>query len=473
MKRADLVRSIVRGSALRDRINAGIESIRDVAKSSYGNRSGNVLIENRYGEPVISHDGITNVANLIVSDPVENAAISIVRQASDKTDQEAGDATTFSVLLTCFGYDYWSKKIAEGRSIREVQSAIDIATDRIISKLRKIKTELRPEDEGILLNVAETATGSEPLAQIVSEAKKIAGDNGSIVVVETTDENTVLSRVDGFSYDNGFSVVALADDMQSLKSDFRNPAVIAMARPCAKNDDIMPILSIVAKSSHAPIVLIGDVRGEALESVVANKISGKLRIAVIAPPAIGRDEFLNDIAMYSGTRVFSGDVANFDIKEHVGSVDEAHITVRSTTLNGSHNPDLANYAESVTDEARRKRLLGVTAKIEVGAPTEAERRELRLRVDDGVCAVETASTHGVIVGGGTAMKDISAELVDYKYLADASYDLLSPGKLSLADGVVDSAYAIERAIVNAHSAIKQLVSIELALPFANEEAEER
>ena len=473
MKRADLVRSIVRGDALRDRINAGIESIRDVAKSSYGNRSGNVLIENRYGEPVISHDGITNVANLIVSDPVENAAISIARQASDKTDQEAGDATTFSVLLTCFGYDYWARKIAEGRAIRDVQSSIDVATDRIVSRLREKKIELKPEDEGILLNVAQTATGSSSLARIICEAKKIAGSNGSIVVVETTDENTVLSRVDGFSYDNGFSVVALADDMQSLKSDFKNPAVIVVAKPCVKNDDIMPILSVVAKNSHAPIILVGDVRGEALESVVANKIGGKVRIAVIAPPAIERDEFLNDVAVYSGTRVFSGDVANFNLKDYVGSVDEAHITVRNATLNGSHNPDLVSYAESVTDDVRRKRLLGVTAKIEVGAPTEAERRELRLRVDDGVCAVETASTHGVIVGGGTTMKDISNELADYKYLTDASYSLLSSSRLSLADGVVDSAYAIERAVINAHSAIKQLISIELALPFANEEAGER
>ena len=476
MPKLNLVRNIVAGESVQDAIRDGIDSIYRVALASYGANSGNVLIEHRYGEPLISHDGITNVNSLVLSDPVENAAVSIVRQASEKTNRNAGDSTTLTILLTKLAYDGWSKMDI---TPRKAQRDMAEYTRRIVEKIRKQRIECTPE---LLQQVARISAGDEAIGAMVADAVAQIGKNGSITVVETPDNVISSEVIDGFTFKKGIRVPALSDDLQTLKTRYENPAIIVLPKLISKNDDILPILDKAIRADKTPIVLIADVSGQALETIVANKLKGVLNIAVVEPPVNDRDAFMSDIAKYASTKQYTGRPDDFDVEEYIGTAESVNITLSETTINGCATPDdLQAYLADIESTERRERLLGKTVRISVGAPTQAERQELKLRIDDAVCAAQTAFEYGVLPGGGVFLRDIDKDTSylslpfklltgsDDKYEEGVGYNIETGEKVNVvAAGIVDSAKAIEEAVTNSHSAAAQLLSVRLALPFAED-----
>lgn len=493
MPKRNLVRKIVHGDEVKEKIKAGIDQIYEVALASYGVNSGNVMIEHRYGEPLISHDGITNIGKLVLEDPIENAAASIVRQASEKTNRDAGDATTLTVILTVFAYEYWKNM---GMSPRKTQQAIS----KLVSELKKyISDNKQATNSDTLKGVARISSGDDAIGDLVFDAVQQVGKNGGITVVETAVPNVSSETIDGFTFKKGLKAVALANDIQALKSRYDDPTIIIMSKLVSKNDDIVPILDKAIMSDRRQILLVADVSGQALETIIANKLNGRIDIAVVEPPAEGRDIFLTDIAKYSSTKVFSGTPEDFDVNEHCGSVESAYITLSETTINGCKtSKELKEFVKSLDDTVRIERLNGKTVKISVGAPTQAERQELKLRIEDAVCATQTALDYGIVPGGGVFLRDYANRVNSLRKLStDISVKYLStPFKLLLGDhtktpekyaygsgvdiyngaavedmvkaGIVDSAKAIEEAVVNSHSAAAQLISIKMALPFVDD-----
>lgn len=488
MPKLSTVRNIVSGHELDEKIKEGVDKIYDITLVSYGVNSGNVMIEHRYGEPLVSHDGITNVGKLVVEDSVENMVVSLVRQASEKTNRNAGDATTLTVILTKLAYEFWeSKKLTP----RRAQKEIDAVVQKVIAYINDNKHKTTDD---LLRGVSRISAGDEAIGDMVFHAVKESGEFGGITVVETAEPQISSETVNGFTFKKGLKSLALANDLQALKSRYTEPTVIVMSKLITKNEDILPILDQAIIAGATGIVLIADVSGQALESIIANRMNGKLDIAVVEPPAIDRDIFLRDVAKYASTIVFSEPVNDFEPANHCGSVAEAYITVSETTLNGCQTPEaLAEYVKGVENEARLEMLNGKTVRISVGAPTQVERQELKLRIEDAVCAAKTALTYGVVAGGGVFLRDMYRKefksddnLQDLSYFAKP-FSLLSGDHIntindySLGAGVdiyddrnienmveaciVDSAKAIEEAVVNSHSIAAQLISINSALTF--------
>lgn len=490
MPKLSSVRNIVSGRELEDKIKEGVEKIYNVALASYGVNSGNVMIEHRYGEPLVSHDGITNVGKLVVEDPIENMIVSLVRQASEKTNRDAGDATTLTVVLSKLAFDFWSSR-QQFYTPRQIQRQID---DVVAKVLDYIKANKHETTDDLLRGVSRISAGDEAIGDMVFHSVKESGEYGGITVVETAEPTVSTETVKGFTFKKGLKSVALANDLQALKSRYTEPTVIVMSKLITKNEDILPILDQTIISGATGIVLVADVSGQALESIIANRMNGKLDIAVVEPPAIDRDVFLQDVAKYASTVVFSEPTADFDVNKHCGTVDEAYITLSETTLNGCKTPEyLADYVSNISSESRLEMLNGKTVRISVGAPTQAERQELKLRIEDAVCAAKTALTHGVVPGGGVFLRDMFRTIFKQdKAYGELSYfarpfSLLTGDDMGIvtdykhgagvniytdkfvddvvAAGIVDSAKAIEEAVVNSHSIAAQLVSIKTALTF--------
>lgn len=476
MPKLNLVRDIVSGDEVQDAIRGGIDAINKVALASYGANSGNVLIEHRYGEPLVSHDGITNVNNLIMGDSIENSAVSIVRQASEKTNRNAGDSTTLTIILTKLAYDYWS---GQGLTPRQAQRAMQEYANKIVEAIKERRIECTPE---LLQQVSRVSSGDEAIGSMVADAVGKINNNGSVTVVETPDNIISSEVIDGFTFKKGIRVPALADDLQTLKTRYENPAIIVLPKLIAKNDDILPILDKAIRADKTPIVLIADVSGQALETIVSNKLKGVVNIAVVEPPVNDRDAFMSDIAKYASTKQYTGRPDDFDVEEYIGTADSVSITISETTINGCKTPDeLQTYLADIESTERRERLLGKTVRIAVGAPTQAERQELKLRIEDAVCAAQTAFEYGVLPGGGVFLRDYDPNGYLAKpfetltnrsaadYLPGYGVDIEFGGNVQMLEaGIVDSAKAIEEAVTNSHSAAAQLLSIRLALPFTED-----
>lgn len=476
MPKLNLVRDIFGSDEAQDAIRDGIDAIYKVALASYGANSGNVLIENRYGEPLISHDGITNVSSLVLDDAVENAAASVVRQASEKTNRNAGDSTTLTIILTKLAYDHWREK---GLSPRHTQREMTLYANKVVESIRDGRLECTPE---LLQQVARVSSGDEAIGSMVADAVSKAGKNGSVTVVETPDNVISSEVIDGFTFKKGIRVPALSDDLQKVRTRYENPSIIILPKLISKNDDILPILDKVIRADMTPIVLIADVSGQALETIVANKLKGVVNIAVVEPPVNDRDAFMNDIAVYSSTEQYTGRPDDFDVERYVGVAESVNITVSETTINGCKTPEeLEKYLSTIESTERRERLTGKTVRISVGAPTQAERQELKLRIEDAVCAAQTASEYGVLPGGGVFLRDFEPsgylatpfELLtgkqDSDYTPGNGVDIEYVRNVNMIEaGIVDSAKAIEEAVINSHSAAAQLISVRMALPFADD-----
>jgi chaperonin GroEL len=476
MPKRNLVRNVVPEGKTKEMISRGVDSIYDVAVASYGADSGNVLIEYRYGEPLVSHDGITNVSSLVLSDPVSNAAVSIVRQASEKTNRNAGDATTLTIVLTKLSYDYWKNK---KMPLRKLQREIVATSQKMLERIDSGKIECTDD---MLKNVSRISAGDKGIGDMVADAVLSVGKRGGITVVETPENIVSTEVINGFSFKKGIRVPALADDLQTLKTNYTNPSIVVLPKLITKNDDVLPIIDKMIRANKTPILLIGDVSGQALETLVANKLKGNVDIAIVEPLANDRDAFMNDIAVYTSTKQYTGRPEDFDVEKYVGTAESVSITTSETIINGGADRDkLDSYVKDIESSERRERLLGKTVRISVGAPTQAERQELKLRIEDAVCAAQTAYEHGVLPGGGVFLRDnddvagyfngpfhiLTGEDVSEKQ-HDKSFgiDIETGENVNMLDaGIIDSAKAIQEAVVNSHSAAAQLLSVKLALPF--------
>lgn len=482
MPKRNLIRTIIEGEELKKRLDSGVEKVLQLALTSYGVSSGDVMIEHRYGEPLISHDGITNLRNLVLEDPIESAVASIIRQAVEKTNRDAGDSTTLTAVLSCLSYQYWSQfnsappRIVKNRMLNFAESI----------KAHIIATKIEVNDE-TLLGAARISAGDEALGDLVFDAVKTVGGLGGVTVVEVAEPTISSDEVEGFTFKKGLKAIALANDIQAIKSRFSDPAIIVMPKLISKNDEILPVIDITKRAGYNSIVLIADVSGQALESLISNKLNGVIDISVVEPPMEDRDVFLSDIAAYTSAKQFTGDPEDFDVTEYLGSADSVYITLGETTINGvKKKKEFEEYLETVTDKKRLDRLNGKTVKISVGAPTQAERQELKLRIEDAVCAAQTAQDYGVLPGGGVFLRDYEGGK-ELKYLSKP-FELLTAGVPNIdtrdlkdgvgvnifnntivddmiAAGIVDSAKAIEEAVINSHSAAAQILSIRKALPF--------
>lgn len=514
-----LTRAVVTGQDFQTRVANGVEAIYEVAKAAYGPGASNVLIELAYGDPIISRDGVTNVEKVYLPDPVENAAARLIVQASRKSNRKVGDGTTAVVILARSLYVEANKLIAAGHNRMEVSRMLKRMVPDVIAQIDKMKIDVTPD---LLKHVSVVSAGDEAVGHMIADVISEVGLDGGVTVEDFAGAGIYNELVDGFYWRKGFTTVNLINDPSNLESRHQNVDILISEKKLNTTADIAPILDKIVTQSGTgkELVLVGDVSEEVLGVLFLNRLKGIINVTVVDLPVFGamRSLTLEDLALVTGGKVYlhGANASDFEL-EWLGGAEKVIINEFSTTIIGGEGEQSSiqrrsdelhvqlNDAESnVTVDALKERLSRLTGKvaiIRVGGATEVEQQEVKLRVQDAICAVQAAIKDGIVPGGGVALarvhgSDFSAAFTEpficlvanCGFNADRAlwrlheskssrwygYDLSDPHFdynpiNTLKAGVVDPASVVKETVINAASVIAELITGQLGLMLADRE----
>ena len=506
------VRNIVEGDKLYNGILEGVTKVFQVARTAYGAASGNVMIENRADVPTISHDGVTNIATLEADDPIEDMAISVIKQASKRTNDTAGDGTTLSAILAYHLYMFAETTLINERKMSRAAAAKEIRSyiPSILSAI-DARTKSKITDKN-LRGVCEISAGDPALGALVYDVISKVGLFGGVNVIYTGTSTTSVEFVDGVYIEAGAKDEMFFNDQTSKESvmkpqdDVEGVPVVVLGATIARQDEIVPIIEKINSSRLKQALIFGNVINDALK-FLSTLPKPLMDIMVVTPPANGFSNNLEDVALYSGGQVFRGEPKDWT-PEMLGFVGSATITRNQTTITGGKGATSRKLKDAIEKikkqrdsvapnrrleyENRIARLTASIANIYVGGASDTERKETKLRIDDAVCAAKTALTGGVVAGGGVCLRDIgdklglqylklpyvdlllnsdpTQEMLHDKCGAGEGYDLLTHEKKQMVRAnIIDPAIVIREAIINSHSVVAQLITTEMALPFKERE----
>lgn len=496
------------------RIKDGVTAVYRVAKAAYGPKAGNVLIENNYHlrDPMLSRDGVTNVQRVFLKDPVANMAARVIIQASKKNNQTVGDGTTLAVLLASHFYNYGRKLISGGHNRMEVAKMIEESSIKAIEYVESISRDLKDEE---LLYVAKVSCGDEALGELIADTLQEVGSEGGITVEEHSGLGVYNEIVDGFYMRKGFSDIRLVEDIGSLSSDFKDVPLLLLDKTITEGKEMRSIIDRIIAAGHTKIIIFGDVMQEALDVLVRKRVDsrGEITPTLVSIPATAgmKTVALEDLAILTGGRVYQdGQQASSFTDDYLGAAERIVVTELSTIVTGGAGEEesirsrcneleaqLESEVHPVTTTAlkdRIARLKGKVGIIKVGAATDVDREELRLRVDDAVSALQAARKGGIVPGGGTALARVKGTVIDdvfqkpFLELTDNAGDNgeLKLGKLLekpvgygydlrkftdepvdlMKAGVVDPTLVITEAVRNAASVASKLLTVSVAVTFA-------
>ena len=494
MGKPTLNRRIVTGNELEDGIAEGIKSLYDVALTAYGCRGGNVMLEHRATAPTISHDGVSNLDELEVVDAIQDMAIKVVKQASKRTNETAGDGTTLSAILSNHLYWWAMDKIKKGENpvdvAKEIENNVPIILDKIAERTQK---DLTPE---LLKGACIISAGDDGLGELIYDVVSEVGEYGGINVSYVGSLGVSTNIVKGMYLPTGYLDAKLINDLDGNKSVLSDVPVIILSSTITRQDEILPLLENIRTHNYKKAVFFADMAGDALKVLELNR---GFDACVIKPHSSNYEVLLKDVALYTGGKVFSGTPSDYKLQEYAGMADSVIVTQRETTILGGKG-DAKDIDKVVADlkeklskaepqdraflEGRIARLTANVATIYVGGASAVERGEVKLRVDDAVCAAKSALAGGVVAGGGVCLRDIAHE-TGLEYLELPYLDLLDNAGLApqnfaknvgynLKDGVgdnmfkmsiIDPAIVIREAVINSHSVISKLITTKMALVY--------
>lgn len=493
-------RLIMTGDDLRDGIDRGMGIIYDVARAAYGVRSGNVMIENRADAPTISHDGVSNIAVLERSDPIEDMTIGVVKQASERTNKTAGDGTTLSAILSYHLYNQSKMLIEKGKSPMVVSDGIKAAVPAILAAIDK-RTKRNLSDKS-LRGVCVVSAGDESLGEMIYDVVSTVGEFGGVNVTFSGTSFISTDIVNGMYIDRGATATTFFNNTTDRKSVLEDVPVVILGHTITRQDEITPIIEKLHIAAHDKCVIFGNVMNDALD-YLAKVPKHLLDVMVVAPRAAAFDNVLEDVALYTDGKVFRGVTTDWSLDD-MGGAKSISVTERETTIVGGHGESSAALKTAVAElqeqrekadpdsrlgiETRIARLTAKVANIYVGGASDVEKKEVKLRIDDAVCAAKSALAGGVVAGGGVCLRDIGEEL-NLAYLVQPYRDLLRNAgvdndeiktKRAVGDGfdlkslkirnmiranIVDPAIVIREAVINSHSVVAKLITTNMALTF--------
>lgn len=517
MKPDLFAKDIIYGDDARSKITDGITTMYEVARAAYGPKAGNVMYEHNWpvGAAKLSRDGVTNLKKVTIKDRAANIAAKAVLQASEKNNAVVGDGTTAVAILTYHLYMAGRKLIGSGYNQMEVAKMIDETAEKAIEYIDSIKTPLTEKD---LLHVAKVSSGDDAIAELLAEMVSEVGDGG-ITVEEHTGLGVHGEVIDGFYMRKGFTDVRLVKDGGSLSSDFEKVPIFLTDKVISEAREMASIISRVKNAGHKEILILGEVIHDALEYLVTERGTNSIVPTVAGIPATSgmKSIVLDDVALMTGGRVYGQgeNFNNFDI-EYLGAAERVVVEELSTTImNGAGEQldvdhrieelqkqlegELAGITITVIKD-RIARLKGKIGIVKVGAPTDIDREELRLRIDDAVCALQAAKRDGTVPGGGTTLarvtgthfddvlKELFRELLanagekaDYKLMhmlakpVGYGYDLKNPTEEPVdlrKAGILDPALVIKEVVRNAASVASRLITTTVIITFSDESDKE-
>jgi len=406
----------------RTKILDGVNMLTNAVKATLGPKGRNVILEKSFGSPTVTKDGVTVAKEVELEDKFENVGAQMVKEVASKTSDTAGDGTTTATVLAQAIYREGYKVVAAGANPMDVKRGIDQAVDEVVKELRKLSKPTKEQKEISQVGTI-SANNDETIGNVIAEAMNKVGKEGVITVEEAKAMETSLDIVEGMQFDRGYLSPYFVTDPEKMVSDLEEVYLLLHEKKISNMKDLLPILEQIAKSGKPLLVIAEDVEGEALATLVVNKIRGTLRCAAVKAPGFGdrRKAMLEDIGILTGGRVISEDLGvkleNVTMAD-LGEAKRIRIDKENTTivegrgeksaLEGRVKQIRAQIEETTSDYDREKlqerlaKLVGGVAVINVGAATETEMKEKKARVEDALNATRAAVEEGIVPGGGVA-----------------------------------------------------------------------
>ncbi|MCM3905861.1 MAG: chaperonin GroEL [Pyrinomonadaceae bacterium] len=417
-----MAKQITHGEESRAAILRGINQLADAVKITLGPKGRNVVLGKSYGSPTITKDGVTVAKEIDLKDPVENMGAQMVREVASKTSDVAGDGTTTATVLAQAIYREGVKTVAAGANPMALKRGIDKAVERATAAIKKLS---KPVAGDMIAQVGTiSANGDAAIGDLIAKAMDKVGKDGVITVEDAKTMETDLEFVEGMQFDRGYLSPYFITDAEKMETVLEKPVILLSEKKISSMRDLLPILEQIAKLGKPILIIAEDVEGEALATLVVNKLRGTINVAAVKAPGFGdrRKELLQDIAILTGGKVISEDLGikleNVKV-EDLGRAKKVTINKDNTIIiDGAGNPDelkarvktlRAQIEDSSSDYDREKlqerlaKLVGGVAVIRVGAATETELKEKKARVEDAMNATRAAVEEGIVAGGGVAL----------------------------------------------------------------------
>jgi chaperonin GroEL len=428
-----MAKQIVQGGESRAAILRGVNQLADAVKITLGPKGRNVVLNKKYGSPTITKDGVTVAKEIDLENSMENIGAQMVKEVASRTSDVAGDGTTTATVLAQAIFREGVKTVSAGANPMALKRGIDKAVERVTAEIKKLA---KPVKGDMIAQVGTiSANGDATVGELIAEAMNKVGKDGVITVEESKTMETVLEFVEGMQFDRGYLSPYFVTDPESMEAVLENPVILISEKKISSMRDILPLLEQTAKQSRPMLIIAEDVEGEALATLVVNKLRGTLNVVAVKAPGYGdrRKAQLEDIAVLTGGKVISEDlgIKLESVKlEDLGSARKVTIDKENTIIiDGAGNIDdlksrvkaLKSQIEDTTSDydqeklqERLAKLVGGVAVIRVGAATETELKEKKARVEDAMNATRAAVEEGIVAGGGVALLRAAKALDKFK-----------------------------------------------------------
>ena len=413
------------GDDARRSLEAGVNAVADTVKITLGPKGRNVVLDKPYGAPLITNDGVTIAKDIEVKDPFENMGASIIREVSTKTNDVAGDGTTTAAVLAQAIVKEGLRNVVAGANPIVLKKGIKVATDAAVAELKNISKDV--EDKTAIAQVASISAGDEEIGRLISDAMEKVGKDGVITIEEGKAMETELSVVEGMQFDRGYVSPYLVTNTDKMQAELDSPVILITDKKISNIQEILPLLEQVLKNGLKLLIISDDIEGEALTTIIVNKLKGVFNVVAVKAPGFGdrRKAYLEDIAILTGGTYVSSDLG-YELKDvtldMLGRAKSVVVEKDKTTIVGGFGEQQniasrvaqirAQIAESTSDYDKEKlqerlaKLAGGVAVIGVGAATEVEMKEKKLRIEDALNATRAAVEEGIVPGGGVALLSV-------------------------------------------------------------------
>lgn len=417
-----MAKQIKFGEDARKSLEAGVNSIANVVKITLGPKGRNVVLDKKFGTPLITNDGVTIAKEIELECPFENMGAQLVKEVSTKTNDIAGDGTTTAMVLAQAIVREGIKNVAAGANPIAVKKGISKAVEVAVENLKSISKPVL--DKKAIASVASISAGDETVGVLISDAMEKVGKDGVITIEESKTMKTELNIVEGMQFDRGYASAYMVTDTDKMEAILDNPAILITDKKISNIQEILPVLEQIVQQGKKLLIIAEDIEGEALATLVVNKIRGTFTCVAVKAPGFGdrRKAMLQDIAILTGGQVISEELG-MELKDAtidmLGSARQVKVEKENTTIvqGAGSEEEIKNRIKSIksqieettSDYDREKlqerlaKLAGGVAVISVGAATEVEMKERKLRIEDALSATKAAVEEGIVPGGGTAL----------------------------------------------------------------------
>ena len=424
-----MAKEIKFGEEARKKLLDGVNQLADTVKVTVGPKGRNVVLDKNYGAPLITNDGVTIAKEIELDDPFENMGARLVKEVSTKTNDVAGDGTTTATVLAQSMIKEGVKNVAAGGDPMAIKRGIDKAVNAAVEGLRKISSNVNGKED--IARVASISANNEEIGKLISEAMEKVSKDGVITIEESKTSNTELNIVEGMQFDKGYVSPYMVTDTEKMEAVIDNPYILITDKKISNIQEILPLLEELMQSSGKLVIVCDDIEGEALSTLVLNKLRGVLNVVAVKAPGFGdkRKAMLEDLAILTGGEVITSDLG-LELKDttsaQLGRAKQVKVSKENTiivdgmgdkqVISERVNQIKAQLAEELSEfekenlQERLAKIAGGVAVIGVGAATEVEMKDKKLRIEDALSATKAAVEEGIVAGGGTAFVNIIPEV---------------------------------------------------------------